>query len=247
MESTTPAVVESVAVCATAQSVPRIDPAQPEVFVAWLRVQLNKPICLTFTRNRSTLLSCRERRGVLRVRMHQTFAAAGAREVVAIARYLTGSDREASAIISDFIATHGAGEAPAEGALAPRGRFHDLDEIHGELNERFFHGASNSRITWGHAGSRRSRRTIQLGSFVANENLIRIHPSLDQAFVPRQYVAWVVFHEMLHEVLGVERKRRRRSVHPPEFGVLEATFPDFAACKEWERLNLHRLLRFRKS
>ena len=80
----------------------------------------------------------------------------------------------------------------------------------------------------------------------ADEQLIVIHPSLDQAFVPEYYVAWIVFHEMLHDVYGVEQKRHRRVVHPPEFGVLEQSFPDFARAKDWEAHNLDRLLRFHR-
>ena len=37
---------------------------------------------------------------------------------------------------------------------------------------------------------------MELGSCVSHENRIRVHPCLHQAFVPRQYVAWVVFHEL---------------------------------------------------
>ena len=228
-------------------SLPRIDPARPELFVGWLRQQVGKPICLTFTANRSTFLSCSERGGVLRVRLHELFAEATPCEVIAIAAYLRDGDRRASTVINEFIAVHSATVLRESRAVDPRGRVHDLQEILVELNARFFHGAAKARITWGQAGGRRYRRTIQLGSYAANERLIRVHPSLDQAFVPRHYVAWIVFHELLHEVLGIERKRRRRAVHPPEFGALEATFPDFKACKEWERVNLHRLLRYRKS
>jgi hypothetical protein len=125
------------------------------------------------------------------------------------------------------------------------GRFHDLQTILSELNRDFFHGACEAQVTWGSAGGRRYRRSIQLGSYASQERLIRIHPCLDQAFVPRNYVAWVVFHEMLHEVFGVERNRGRRTIHPPEFTVIEQTFPGYQECKTWEADNLHRLLRFR--
>jgi hypothetical protein len=81
--------------------------------------------------------------------------------------------------------------------------------------------------------------------YVADQGLIRIHPALDQAFVPRHYVAWIVFHELLHEVFGVEKRGSRRCVHPPEFQAIEQTYPHYLACKTWEERNLHRLLRYR--
>ena len=61
------------------------------------------------------------------------------------------------------------------------------------------------------------------------------------------YVAWVIYHEMVHEVFGEETVNGRRCVHPPEFRVLEESYPDFARCKVWEDKNLNRLLRFRPS
>ena len=114
-----------------------------------------------------------------------------------------------------------------------------------ELNARYFHNASEARITWGASGTRRRRRSIQLGCYVGRERLIRIHPSLDQPFVPRHYVAWVVFHEMLHEVFGVEGDGGRRSLHPPEFMAIEQSFPGYETCLRWEEANLDRLLRYR--
>jgi hypothetical protein len=212
----------------------------------WLTARLGKPIELVLTRNRSTLLSWRERRGVLEVRAHRAFLVAAEPEREALARVLAGNDRRASRLLDRFL-----GEVSLDGDAPPRpvvtaGRFHDLASILAELNARFFHGACRARITWGSAGSRGYRRSIQLGCYVARERLIRIHPSLDQVFVPRQYVAWVVFHEMLHETLGIAEHSPRRTLHPPELRALEETFPSFAECKAWEEQNLHRLLRFRR-
>ena len=213
----------------------------------WLHAELQRPLRVTWTTNRSTFLSSAERKGTLFVRLHRVFAAATGADLDAVVQYFRNGDRHALQRLRAFIAQRpplSATRPPPP--LRPKGRFHDLAEILAEVNREFFHTACRARITWGHAGRRRSRRTIQLGCFVKGEGLIRVHPALDQAFVPRRYVAWVVFHEVLHDVLGVERRRSRRSLHPPEFAALETTFPEFAACKAWEREHLHRLLRFRK-
>ncbi len=216
----------------------------PAALATWLSARLGRRVQLVFTRNRSTMLSFREDHESLAVRVHLMFAGAGLAELEALARYLTGRDRAASRVLDAFVSRE-AGQAPAHPVVVtPRGRFHDLDAVLAELNARFFHGQSNARITWGSAGPRRWRRSIQLGCYVASQHLIRIHPSLDQAFVPRPYVAWIVFHEMLHEVLGVEHGRRR-CLHPPEFAALEESYPDYRAAKAWEEQNLHRLLAFR--
>jgi hypothetical protein len=212
---------------------------------AWLAARLGRAVRLVLTNNRSTLLSYREDGGVIHLRLHRFFLNAGTRELEAMARFLSDDDREAGAVVDAFIEDQLEQVRVAPRKLRGKGRFHDLDEILTELNARFFHDKCEVAITWGHAGTRRYRRSIQLGSYSSHERLIRVHPSLDQAFVPRAYVAWVVFHEMLHEVLGVERGRVRRKLHPPEFSALEESYPGYAECKQWEQENLHRLLSFR--
>ncbi|MBI3180507.1 MAG: hypothetical protein HYZ27_12660 [Deltaproteobacteria bacterium] len=216
----------------------------PPLLADWLSARLGRQVRLVFTHNRSTMLSFREDDEVLAVRLHRKFAGAGQAEAEAPARYLAGGDRTASRVLDAFVARATADLPSASVVVAPRGRFHHLGAVLAELNERYFHGQCRARITWGAAGPRRWRRSIQLGCYVASQRLIRIHPSLDQAFVPRPYVAWIVFHEMLHEVLGVEHGRRR-CLHPPEFAALEASYPDHAAAKAWEQQNLHRLLVYR--
>jgi hypothetical protein len=179
------------------------------------------------------------------LRLHRFFSVAPAPVLEGLAAFLGGSS-EGGRIVDAFIHEQSAELEVAPRSVRPVGRFHDLQEILASLNAEFFHGSCRARITWGSAGNRRYRRSIQLGSYASHEKLIRVHPCLDQAFVPRAYVSWVVFHEMLHEVFGVERRGRgRRKLHPPEFNALEETFPGYAECKQWERDNLHRLLRFR--
>ncbi len=212
----------------------------------WLAARLGRRVRLTFTANRSTMLSYRERGGVLRIRVHEMFRRASAREWTAVADYVDGKSRSAGRILDDFVLASAPARPPADPSLhRTAGRFHDLRPILDALNETYFHGAVRAAITWGGSSSRRTRRTIQLGLYVREERLIRIHPCLDPAFVPRWYVAWIVFHEMLHDVFGIERDRGRRSVHPPEFSAIEQSYPDYPRCRAWERDNIHRLLKYR--
>jgi hypothetical protein len=192
-------------------------------------------------------VSYREVERGLRVRLHNAFVQADSAVHEALAAYLAGERGTAAGKILDaFISENVKRQAAAHKAeVRPAGRFHHLGEIMTELNRVYFHERARARITWGTASARRYRRTIQLGCYVAEEQLIRIHPSLDQVFVPRHYVAWIIFHEMLHEVFGVEQKNNRRCVHPPEFVAIEQSYPDYARCKDWESRNLYKLLRYR--
>ena len=220
--------------------------ATPGAVVRTLARYTGRAVRVTFTQNRSTMISYREKHGgALDIRLHQMFLEAPDGVLAALAVYLTGRDKRAAAVIDGFIRARQAEVPPPDVRCVPTGRFHDLRALFDRLNATYFHGACVARITWGSAGSRRYRRSIQLGCYVRGESLIRVHPCLDQAFVPEFYVAWIVFHEMLHEVFGVERHGTRHSIHPPEFVAIEQTYPDYARCKAWEEQNLPRLLRFR--
>ena len=214
------------------------------VAARWLTGRLARPSQVTFTNNRSTMMSWKEHQGILEVRLHKMFVEAPGIVWEAMVSYLAAKDPVAGRVIDRYIQAT-ARVVPQRGNLKPLGKFFDLREVMACLNQEFFHNACKAQITWGRAGSKTRRKSIVLGSYSEREQLIRIHPCLDQGFVPRYYLAWVVYHEMLHEVLGVEEHNGRRLVHPPEFVVLEESFPDFVAAKAWEKAYLPRLLKYR--
>ena len=72
--------------------------------------------------------------------------------------------------------------------------------------------------------------------------IIRIHPTLDRQEVPEFYVAAVVFHEMLHQMVPAVEVNGRRVVHGREFRRRERAYPDHARAKAWEERNLSLLL-----
>ena len=88
-----------------------------------------------------------------------------------------------------------------------------------------------------------ARRAIKLGTYSATERLIRIHPVLDKPWVPRYFVCFVIYHEMLHHVMPTTVVGGRRVLHPPLFQARERFFRDFERAMAWERAHLHRLLR----
>lgn len=81
-----------------------------------------------------------------------------------------------------------------------------------------------------------------MGSYCMEDRLIRIHPSLDRTFVPRLFVEWVVYHEMLHQKHGVPLIDGRRQFHSPEFMQEEAQYENYERASRWERENLDRIL-----
>lgn len=121
----------------------------------------------------------------------------------------------------------------------------DLRALYNRVNDECFGGEVTSPITWGKMPAGRRRRSIRFGSFSPGEDLIRIHPLLDQEFVPEFFIRYIVFHEMLHAHMGIEESPSgRRRIHPPAFRKREAAYEDYNRAIAWleNEKNLRRLL-----
>lgn len=213
-------------------------PERPEARAGTVEVSL--------TDNRHTMISVRRRPGpTYLIRLHGMFADCDSATVRAIARFVAIGDRRASATIGRFIdANHEAIRPARRAALEPRGRHHDLAAILADLNARYFGGTVEAAIGWGRAApARGGQRSMKLGSYAPGERLIRIHPALDRDWVPRYFVESIVFHEMLHEIHGLEVMEGRRRIHSPAFRADERRFQHHALARAWERTFLDRLLR----
>jgi len=215
-----------------------------------LRARVAQALRVRVTDNVHTMLSFSRRDGVLEVRLHHMFLHAPESVIDALARYIRGSDPEASAALDRYIQRHRRliRRIPAHVRrervrIRARGRHHDLQAIFDELDQRFFGGTIDCAITWGPAPrSSLPRKSIKLGSYSADARLIRIHPALDQPQVPRFFVAWIVFHEMLHHRHGISRRGGKRCVHTERFCQDERAFPWYEAARRWEIENLDLLL-----
>lgn len=216
-------------------------------------------VVLSITDNRHAMISQTRYGGVLFVRLHHMFL--GAREAVidALVRYVLFGDKEASLALGDFIESNGHTLARRSARAIPlytAGKHHDLLRILDDVQQRYFPNTARALITWGPRTKPRAtatsatktpkRKTIKLGSYSFHERIIRIHPALDRSWVPRYFVAFVVYHELLHHFSPSTRPRgrsARRALHPPEFLAKERAFRHYDRAVEWQGRNLSRLLR----
>jgi hypothetical protein len=129
--------------------------------------------------------------------------------------------------------------------FSTEGRFFDLQEVFDKINAQYF-GAKLRRytITWGQKRRKKPETMIVFGSIQEEDRIIRIHPLLDREFVPRWYIEYVVFHEMLHAFVPDKYDSSgRRIVHHEGFLKREREFRFYRRAQEWERENLGRFLR----
>ena len=197
---------------------------------------------LTITANRSRMLSSRRTSGRrVAVRAHEMFLDAPEHVVRALARWVARKGG-AAAEIKQFIRDNSARIASAPPrlrrlVLRTRGRRLDLAELHSRLNHAYFGGRSRAKITWGRRVSRGRVRRARLGTFDPEKELITVSRRLDAADIPRYMVEYVVFHEIAHEMLGVERPEagRRRNLHDREFEARMRSFPDCERAREFSK------------
>lgn len=231
----------------------------PQIAAAQLRLERRirahltvGEVRVTLTDNRYTMISVRRVKREQRydVRLHLMFADADPVVVRALASYIADNDRDASRVLGDFIDNNndyvrGKSRRTPTQVILTAGEHHDLREIFDRLNEQYFDNKIEAAITWGaRAGKVRRRSSIKMGSYAVEDRLIRIHRSLDRAFVPAFFVDWIVFHEMLHQVHDILVRNGRREFHSKEFLADEMRFAHYERAREWERTHLDALLTY---
>jgi hypothetical protein len=167
----------------------------------------------------------------------------GSDEVLdALVRFLKG-DRTAEELIQLYVEKNrdAIEFEPEEKKLETVGTHFDLEScLAGAIEELEDYEFEGVLITWGR--DRQGNKSIQLGSYDFDQDLIRIHPALDQEWVPRYFVVYVIYHELIHVIVPPESNGDRREVHSDRFRQLERQFSRFEEAMFWESENLHRLL-----
>ena len=235
-------------------------PGHPQIFVhegarqaleRRLTLANGGPVILSVTDNVRQMVSHTLTSGVRQIRLHHMFLDAPAVVQEALVRYVVAGDRVASQLVGKYIEDNGyriRASRPVSRPLVTQGSIHDLYVIFHAVNDKYFGGGVDALITWGRRGRPRAadsapRRSIKLGSYSATERLIRVHPVLDRTWVPRYFVSYIVYHEMLHHVVPASQGNGRRMLHPPSFVARERLFRDYERALAWERAHISRLLR----
>jgi len=214
-----------------------------------LSQRMATPVQISITDNTRTMVSARHRTGFAVVRLHRMFLHADAATLDFVASFLKRRDARAVSALRAYVADHQSQvrrRRTRRVLLSAIGEHHDLGAIFDELNTLYFGREIEAHIGWGRMGTppgrRRRRRSIKLGSYLSTGALIRVHPVLDAGWVPRFFVEYIVYHEMLHHVVEMPVQGGRRCMHGSEFKARERRFARYAEAIAWEREHLDRLL-----
>jgi hypothetical protein len=233
-------------------SYPQLAASQQEALRSELQARLDAYLSsgrarVIITDNMRTMMSVKRGHGVFTFRLHHMFVDAPPMILRAAVHYAERQDGEAAELLRAFIDANEdairARAQPRAQTIEVQGKYHNLQEIFDALNREYFGDAIKARITWGPRSRRKHGRTsIKLGSYTVEDELIRVHPVLDAADVPRYYIAWVIYHEMLHEIHDMPVVDGRRVYHTRAFREAEAKFEQYPEAVLWERQNLAKLL-----
>ncbi|MGO9613805.1 MAG: SprT-like domain-containing protein [Dissulfurispiraceae bacterium] len=203
----------------------------------YLKAHIGMEVSLFLTDNSISMLSSKMKKGILHVRLHRMFINAGEpvlAEIVFFLKYKRGT----MSCFWDFVRenkAHLCKKPPKKISVKEIGRYHNLRELFDEINLEYFGGQIDSLITWSARNSSFTVRRRTLGSYSQRSNTISINPVLDKKSVPRYCLAFVVYHEMLHKIIGISRHGHRRCIHSQEFKKRERLFKDYDKALAWER------------
>ena len=221
-------------------------PRSAEEFRNALARHAGVPVHVVFTRNRVLMASVKfPPAGAPRLRISHLFLSAPDRVLEALGRYLASRDAHLWAVVRAFAKST---PPPSPGFSKPsrlptRGRCYDLAAIRDHISRLYFNGELSPDIGWSRGGRRRHavRRVIRYGTYNAALNLIRINPLLDSPQVPREFLEYIVFHEMLHAAVPSSSTLRRWRHHHGAFRVLERRYPDYDRMRQMGRDLVSRL------
>jgi hypothetical protein len=196
-----------------------------------------RSVSLTVTDNSTSMLSMRKKGERLFIRLQRIFLDAEDEVIAEIGAFLKKEGGK-TPLLNGFVQQNRAQLRPAsprKTLVRTQGRYYDLEEIFDSVNKEYFHSRLSCPITWGTRNPRHVVRKRTLGSYNNHTRTIRIHPILDRKQVPRYFIEFVVYHEMLHADMGTVTALGRRSVHSREFRRREKMFRHNEKAVAWER------------
>ncbi len=132
--------------------------------------------------------------------------------------------------------------------IAPKGKVHDLEQILAAVNETYFNGELECRITWSNRIGGLSFHTMRHDPVTGEKfHLISISGGYDMDNCPLYAVAGVVYHECLHIAIPPEVRNGRRVVHGKLFKQREKRYMYYDEWMKWHKeilpLNIRKLRR----
>jgi hypothetical protein len=108
------------------------------------------------------------------------------------------------------------------------GLHHNLEELFAEINGKYFENSLAIPVEWSGSGRSSAKSVIRLGYYSPRKKLIKISRILDCPHVPKFFVSFILYHEILHHVLPPYQVfGSKRKIHHGEFKEKEREFQEY--------------------
>lgn len=120
--------------------------------------------------------------------------------------------------------------------IISKGNHHDLEQIFAAVNETYFNGKLQCRITWSNRTGGQSFHSIRKDPFTGESfHLISISRGYDFKNCPFFAIAGVVYHECLHIAIPPKQGSKRRIVHGKIFRQHEKRYIYYDEWQKWHK------------
>lgn len=207
-----------------------------------LETSSKKKVELKINDNYSTFLSIRWLPDTAKVSLHRIFLDAPRNVMDALACNIASEDRSLDPIIKGYIHTQMQGldyrERVTQPTLSTQGAFYDLKALYDEVESTYFSEPLNLSITWFGSTKKIPKTKIVLGNYHQLLKLIKIHRLLDCKEVPKEVLAFTIYHEMLHHVCpSTMTLQGNERIHTQDFRKKEQLFHNYSFAEEWIKNN----------
>ncbi len=158
-------------------------------------------------------------------------------ETAVLSRLMKEDDTKYKALIVSFLEAKVMPKVEAtpvqEGRRTQNG--FDLQEIFDRLNAQYFDNKIQADVEWGRDSRKKNRSGFRFGSYDRSKKLIRIHPRLNQEFVPFPVVELTVYHEMCHQWAPSVKRNGIWRDHHADFKAKEKEYCYYQEARRWEK------------
>lgn len=207
--------------------------------------QLGYELELIINENRSDMLSVLDKRdNWAKVSLHKMFLDAPKDVLSAIASYVNEKNTPSFSLIRSYIHENlprfDYSHRLDARSLYTSGKVYQLQELYDEINREYFDLKAKLWITWFDRHPKKNHSRVVFGQYFEALKLIKINKILDDASIPREFITYVIYHEMLHHVIPsyIDEKGVAR-VHSKEFKEREQLFKEYHKAKAWEMEHRH--------
>lgn len=208
-----------------------------------------KKVILKVNQNKSTYLSVSyPRDDLIKASIHQIFLTADQTVLFALAKYVQGSrGKKNFAIIKAYVHEQDnlAGYTTNKKVppLKTKGEVYDLEEILRYVESFYFDEQQlGLNITWYTPKKRRKRfsrsfrQNVTFGEYHAPLKLVKINTLIDNWEVPKVFVSFIVYHEVLHHIHPPKVGETGKSmIHHKEFKKAEKEFLFYDEAMHWKQ------------